>query len=104
LAALLVWVWLSASFTGHADSDFDFSSIASAFAGNYTLADILMSDEAMASFVLLIPGMMGYTFPWLIHNAANVALALAYNGFKLSKDKKSMDRIKSLIPPMRRIS
>jgi len=98
LAGLLFWIWLNMSFTGNASSDFDLSMVGAALFGKYSLEDLFTSDEGVYMIALLLPGIMGISFPWLGHKVANLILAIAYTGYKYLRDSGKLSELKALIP------
>lgn len=98
LAGLLFWIWLNMSFTGNASSDFDLSMVGAALFGKYSLEDLFTSDQGVYMISLLLPGIMGISFPWLGHKAANLIMAIAYTGYKYLRDSGKLKELKALIP------
>ena len=103
LAGLLFWIWLNQSFIGRVDADFDMSTIGYALMGDYSLTDLFASEDGLAMLVLLGSGMLGLSFPWLGHNIANLIVAIAYTGYKQLRDRGQLQRLKALIPPLKRV-
>lgn len=88
VAGILVLIWLNMSFSGHFDGDMDLSSVFLALKGDFSLDDIFGSEAGNKMLLLLSTGLTtagGLSFPWLIKSSANLAMALMYTFYKLSK-------------------
>lgn len=84
IAALLLYFWLSLSFVGDLEFDFNISDILSALAGNFSLENLFTSPEGLMMLGLVGTGSF-ISAPWLGAKAANLALALLYTGLKHNK-------------------
>ena len=100
VAGLLFYIWLNMTFIGHMDYDFDFSNMAKALAGNFSLADLFASPEGLMLTTLFATGSF-ISAPWLGKVAYNLVLALVYTGLKNAKKKdlhhKAMQKMHSKI-------
>jgi len=88
IAGLLLFIWLNMTFIGNLDYDFNFSDIASALHGSFSIADLFMSPEGLMLFTLFGTGsMLGLSVPWLGKSLYNLTLAIMYTGYVQSKEK-----------------
>jgi hypothetical protein len=91
IAALLLYLWINASFTGHPNTDLNMTSIVMALKGHFDVADLFADPEGLTGVILSISGMAGLNtgISWLGHlvqdsadvvTALNLCLALVYTG------------------------
>ena len=86
VAGLLFWIWLNMTFIGNLDYDMDFTNMAKALAGNFSIADLFASPEGLMLTTLLATGTL-ISAPWLGLKIYNLTLALVYTGLKTAKGK-----------------
>jgi hypothetical protein len=86
VAGLLFWIWLNMTFIGNLDYDMDFTNMAKAMAGSFSLADLFASPEGLMLTTLLATGSV-ISAPWLGLKLYNLTLALVYTGLKHAKGK-----------------
>lgn len=98
VGCLLIWIWLNMSFIGDAEFDLNVTHMISAFAGQFTLADLFLSPSGLAMLTLLATGPY-LSFPWLAAAPYNIILALFYSGYKHFKEKNPqvLNSIKSMV-------
>jgi hypothetical protein len=82
IAGLLIYIWLNMSFIGDAQFDLDLSTIALAFEGSFSIADLFVSPSGLMMLALLGTGFMGIGFGWMGARALNILIALLYTLFK----------------------
>jgi hypothetical protein len=81
IAGLLVWIWLSMSFTGNPQFDLNLGTIIDAFHGNFNLTDLFLSPDGLTMLTLLGTGMFtSIGVAWLGANLANLLLAFIFTG------------------------
>jgi hypothetical protein len=105
VAGLLVWMWLSGSFTGHPDLDIDLSTaIQAALHGQWSAAELFTSKQGLVALGLLFAGLTlpCPSPPWLASGLpTNALLALCYTAYrhvpKTAELKESFAHIKSKI-------
>lgn len=90
IAGFLTYQWLSMSFSGNLDSDYDLSSIPEAIAGNIGFTDILATPAGVKGMGLLAAGLAtgGLSTLWL-GGKKGMMMAAAYTGAKKLGDKKT---------------
>lgn len=86
VAGLLFYIWLNMTFIGNMDYDMDFTHIAKALAGNFSLEQLFASPEGLMLTTLFATGSL-ISVPWLGMQTYNIALALVYTGLKHAKGK-----------------
>jgi hypothetical protein len=96
VAGILFWIWLNMTFIGHMDYDFDFSNIAKALAGNFSLAQLFASPEGLMLGTLFATGTL-LSAPWLGQVAYNLVLALIYTSIKNAKKHQIPQKVISSI-------
>jgi hypothetical protein len=92
VAGLLFWIWLNMTFIGNLDYDMDFSNMAKALAGHFSLADLFASPEGLMLTTLLATGTL-ISAPWLGLKIYNLVLALVYTGLKNAKGKDIQHKV-----------
>jgi hypothetical protein len=101
VAGLLFFIWLNMTFIGNMDYDFDFSNIALALAGKYSLEKLFMSPEGLMLLLLFATGGI-ISAPWLGKATYNLVLAIVYTSVKHSVKhqipQKAMAVMKNKIP------
>lgn len=105
VAGLLIWMWLSGSFTGHPDLDIDLSAVISAaLHGQWSAAELFTSKQGLVALGLLFAGLTlpCPSPPWLASGLPlNALLALCYTAYrhvpKTAEIKESYNHIKSKI-------
>ena len=66
VASVLLYIWLSMSFTGSAEYDFNFTDMLNALSGNVTLSSIFAGKEGIKLMTLFTTGILtGLSFPWV---------------------------------------
>lgn len=99
IAGLLLYMWLSMSFLGNPDWDFDMTTIIQALLGHFTIYDLFASPEGLATVTsFLIGTLTGISFPWLASNIANLVIALIYTSVKNMHNNDLTRSLRSLIP------
>lgn len=97
IAGLLLYIWLNMTFIGNLDYDFDFSSIADAISGKFSIADLFLSAEGLMLMALFGTGVgFGLSIPWLGKSLYNLILAIVYTankrikrgGYKVKVDRR----------------
>ena len=98
VAAILFYIWLNMTFIGDLDFDFDFTTMAAALKGNFSLADVFASPDGMFMLSLFLTGGL-ISAPWLGTTAANILLAIIYTAYKNCRNVESekLNKLKSLI-------
>lgn len=98
VAGLLFFMWTQMTFIGNLDYDFDFSTIAAALKGNYSLEDVLGGPQGLMLVALFASGSL-ISVPWLGKTTYNLILALTYTGIKkvAGSDHKVVQKIKSKV-------
>jgi len=77
VAGLLVYVWLTMTFTGDMLDDFDISIIFTAFNGSYNLFDIFGTPSGIRMLMLFATGAIaGLSFPWPGNNIIKFGIAV----------------------------
>lgn len=92
VATVLVYIWLSMTFTGRFSSDMNLKNIILALSGKYTLSDIFTTSEGKMMLALFGTGSF-VTFPWLGITAGNLLLAMVYTGFMLMNEHQIAQKI-----------
>lgn len=83
IAGLLLYMWISMSFTGNVSNDFDLSNVIDALQGNFSLDQLLLSPSGMKDIFLCIVGVTtGISFPYLLGSGVLLLGALAYTVLK----------------------
>lgn len=96
VAGLLLFIWLNMTFIGDLDYDFNFSDMADALRGNFSLADLFTSPEGLMLMTLFGTGAaFGLSVPWLGKSLYNLILAIVYTGYARIKgsEKKVLSNI-----------
>jgi hypothetical protein len=104
IAGLLLFIWLNMTFIGDLDYDFNFSDMAEALRGNFSLADLFTSPEGLMLMTLFGTGAaFGLSVPWLGKSLYNLILAIVYTGYTRIKgnDKKVLTNIHKKMKRMR---
>ena len=89
IAGFLTYQWLSMSFSGNLDSDYDLSNIPEAIAGNIGFADVLATPAGIKGLGLLATGIVtgaGLKTLWL-GGKKGMMMAAAYTGAMKIGDK-----------------
>ena len=89
IAGFLTYQWLSMSFSGNLDSDYDLSNIPEAIAGNIGFADVLATPAGIKGLGLLATGIVtggGLKTLWL-GGKKGMLMAAAYTGAMKIGDK-----------------
>ena len=89
IAGFLTYQWLSMSFSGNLDSDYDLSNIPEAIAGNIGFADVLATPAGIKGLGLLATGVLtggGLKTLWL-GGKRGMLMAAAYTGAMKIGDK-----------------
>ena len=84
LSGFLLWAWCHMAFTGHFESDFDLTSVVTAFQGKFQLVD-LMNESGLELIALLCIGLntaTGLGIVWIGETTYNLVLALVLLGAK----------------------
>jgi hypothetical protein len=93
MAGLLFYLWMSMTFIGHMDYDFDLSHIAAALKGNYSIESLFASPEGIMMLALVGTGSL-ISMPWLGQSMFNILLGVLYTGVKKAKDHDAISKIK----------
>lgn len=98
IAGLLFYIWLNMTFIGHLDYDFDFTDMAKALKGNFSLDKLFISPEGLMLSTLFATGSL-ISAPWLGRATYNIILAIVYTAIKLSTnvDHDILKKMKSKI-------
>jgi hypothetical protein len=100
LAGLLLWIWLSMSFTGNPQFDFDVAVIVAAFKGQFDLTDLFLSADGLTMLTLLGAGLFtGLGVAWLASNIANLAIAFVFTGARKMNDMGLVNKLKTHLEP-----
>jgi len=100
VAALLLYIWLNMTFLGDFEYDFDFSDLAGALAGSFSITALFMSPEGLMLLTLFGTGTaFGLSVPWLGKSVYNLTVAIVYTGYSKMKGrdktwKDTMSRFK----------
>lgn len=87
IAGLLLFIWLNMTFIGSFDYDFNFSNIAGALRGTFSIADLFVSPEGLMLVALFGTGsILGISAPWLGKSLYNLVMAIMYTGYIKSKE------------------
>ena len=88
VAGLLLYIWLNMTFIGDLDYDFNFSDVAAALGGSFTLTALFVSPEGLMLLTLFGTGAaFGLSFPWLGKSLYNLTMAIVYTSYyKFKKD------------------
>lgn len=81
IAALLFYIWVNMTFVGDFGYDFDWSDMAAALAGNYSLAELFTSPAGLMTVTLFATGGL-VSVAWLGSTGANALLAIIYTGLQ----------------------
>lgn len=99
VAGLLIYIWLTMSFTGHGDIDFDIDIIFQSLSGKFSLVDIFGTPSGINMLILFVTGAItGLGFPYPGSNIIKFSSAIIYTLAKkfkitLSKGKeKDVDK------------
>ena len=97
VAGLLLYMWWNMTFIGDFDYDFNFTDIAAALAGNFTLTNLFASPDGLMLISLFVAGMIGnpVSVAWLAVSELNLLLGLIYTGYIKLKDKDT-DLVRTL--------
>lgn len=95
LAGLLLYMWLTMSFTGDIDSDFDVAHIGQALLGHFSLQDFFSDTGLLDLFLFTVGLTTGLSFPWLATSLGNLLVAVVYSGFRYLKNKPAMNELHS---------
>jgi hypothetical protein len=103
IAGLLIYliVWKGYS-TGNPETDLDMSSVMAALAGHYSVTDLFTSADGLAMISMIALGFMGAPSivswaSWAGNSLHNLCLALIYSGAKISRDKETLNKLKSVV-------
>lgn len=98
VAGLLLYIWLSMTFIGDLDYDFNWGDIIGALSGSFTITDLFLSPSGLMMITLFLTGGL-ISVPWLGSSSYNILVALFYTGYtKLKgKDFNILKNIKSKI-------
>ena len=86
IAGLLLYIWLSMTFIGDLDYDFNWGDIVGALSGSFTITELFLSPSGLMMITLFATGGL-ISVPWLGSSAYNIILALFYTGYSKLKDK-----------------
>lgn len=87
IAGLLLYIWLNMTFIGDFEYDFDFSHIADALAGKFSMAELFTSPEGLMLVTLFGSGVgLGLSMPWLGKSLYNLIVAIIYTLNKKMKE------------------
>jgi len=90
VAGILLYIWLNMSFIGDADFDFNFSDLAGALAGSFSLADLFASPSGLLMITLFGTGsLLGLSVPWLGKSMYNLIAGLVYTAYTKVRDSDS---------------
>lgn len=84
IGALLIWLWMNATFTGSPITDLDMTDIVQALLGHYSVADIFASPSGLVMLAVSFSGMAGLSagVNWLgnifVDNEENVTIAMNF--------------------------
>lgn len=92
VATVLIYIWLSMTFTGRFSSDMNLKNVLLAVSGKYSLTDIFTTSEGKMMLVLFGTGSF-VTFPWLGITAGNLLLAMVYTGFVMANEHQVAQKI-----------
>ena len=94
IAGFLTYQWLTMSFSGNLDSDYDLSNIPEAIAGNIGFADVLATPAGIKGLGLLAAGIAtgGLSTLW-IGGKKGMMMAAAYTGAKKIGDKETENKL-----------
>lgn len=95
VAGILIYIWLSMTFIGDLDYDFNWSDIIAALMGSFTLTDMFLSPSGLMMMTLFVTGGL-ISFPWLGSSIYNLVVALTYTGYKMIRDRKDNEVLKKL--------
>lgn len=102
LAGLLLYLWLNMSFIGDVGFDMDMSVIVDAFRGKFSIADLFLSDEGLATLALFAVGSFtGLSVAWLGSNKLNLLVAMAFTAAKKMRNTGLSLRLKPLLEKKR---
>ena len=77
VGGLLLLIWLNMSFTGDIEYDFGTASMISAFAGDYSLNDLFLSESGIRMLTLLATGVfLSGGMPWLAGAGTGAKVAI----------------------------
>lgn len=98
VAGILFYIWLNMSFIGDLDYDFNFSDIAAALSGKYSITDLFLSPSGLMMLTLFGTGMFtGLSAPWLGKTIYNLILGITYTLFVKSKNSVAASNIKKYL-------
>lgn len=87
-AGLLVYLWLTMSFTGDFRSDFDLTAVLESLRGKFTLQDLFISDAGIQTLLLwTIKNSIGLSFPWPGNAVVQLSVAFFVSAVRLYKKK-----------------
>lgn len=97
VAGLLFYIWLNMTFIGDLDYDFNFTTLAAAFAGAYTLTELFASPDGLVLMTLFATGGL-ISVAWLGSTVGNLTLALVYTAFThlRGRDLMIVDKLKKM--------
>lgn len=100
IGGLLVWIWMSSSFTGNPDIDFNLTVVVDALRGKFSLQDLFLSPEGLSMIALFVTGSFtGIGVAWLGENLYNILVALVYTGaVKMRNSRMANDIAKAMHP------
>lgn len=79
VAGLLLYIWFSATFTGHLEEDFDLTLIFLAFRGHATLHEIFGTPAGTKMLILFATSTLrNLTFPWPGSNLAKLTFGVLF--------------------------
>lgn len=88
VASILIYIWLSMSFSGDPTYDFDFSDVLDALAGKMSLSTIFAGKEGIKLLTLFSTGMLtGLSFPWIGATSVQFVGGVIYSLAKKHKIK-----------------
>jgi hypothetical protein len=90
VAGLLIYIWLTMSFTGDALDDFDITMVFASLTGHATLSDVFGTPAGTKMLMLFVTGAItGLGFPWGGSSLFKFSIAVIVSLAKLFKQKIS---------------
>ena len=88
VAGLLIYIWLTMSFTGDALDDFDITMVFASLAGHATLSQVFGTPAGVKMLMLFVTGAVtGLTFPWGGSSLVKFSIAVVVTLAKMIKEK-----------------
>lgn len=106
VAGLLLYIWMSMSFSGSHQYDLDLSDIINALKGHYNLAELFTSPQGLSMLALLGVGLAtsgpdkaAWGIHWLGTTGYNLVLAILYTGLQKAKQHTEFwKKLRAYIP------